>query len=105
MLLIRAGCSLSFLPEKRAGKAFSTASLSAPLKLQLDNDHKAVPGWAISIACRVILHRGCCFTGICIFRLGDWEHGMEIEMKLSQKQGKVPAKRESRTATQGSSTL
>lgn len=30
---------------------------------------------------------------------------MEIEMKLSQKQGKLPAKCESGTGTQSSSTL
>lgn len=30
---------------------------------------------------------------------------MEIEMKLSQKQGKLPVKPESRTGTQVSSTL
>lgn len=78
-LLIRAGCSLSFLPEKRAGKAFTTASLSAPLKSQMDNDHKAVPGSAISISFRVIRHRGndAC-TGVAflqIFASSGWEVG------------------------------
>lgn len=57
-LLIRAGCSLSFLPKKRVRKAFSMASLSAPLKSQMDNDHKAVSSLAISISRRVIRHHG-----------------------------------------------
>lgn len=61
------------------GKAFSMASLSAPLKSQLDNDHKAVLGSAISISFRVTRHRenDAC-TGVAflqIFASLGWEVG------------------------------
>lgn len=40
------------------GKAFSMASLSAPLKSQLDNNHKTVLGSAISVSFTVIRQHG-----------------------------------------------
>lgn len=80
MLLIRAGCSLFFTPEKRAGKAFSTASLSTSLKAQLDKDHKAMPAAVTSISLSVMRHHendaficGRLFHGY--FASAGWEVG------------------------------
>ena len=82
MLLIRAGCSLSFIPERRAGMPFSTASPSAPSKSQLDNGHKAVPGPVISISFSLRRHPGndawVCLHGRCFFLQTFASSGWEV---------------------------